>query len=189
MRALARDARQPAARRRSSTRSERLRAVFRDLVARHARRSSRAVYASDASDAEKRARKAAAFAAMRAGYERAKAGEPGLAGYDRWFAGDGGAGPNNASIASVALYTGQVPAFRALLARGGRRPAAVLRAGEGARRAAQGRARRGARRALAAPAGAPRRAPIGGLADALTAAAARCVAAGGYALIDKRNAL
>jgi len=52
-------------------------------------------------------------------YERAKAGEPGLAGYDRWFAGVAGAGPNNASISSVALYTGQVPAFKELLAEEG----------------------------------------------------------------------
>lgn len=96
-------------------RSERLRAVFRDLVT-QTRAELAKVYASDASEAEKRSRKAQAFAGMREGYERAKAGEPGLAGYDRWFAGAGGAGPNNASITSVALYTGQVPAFKALLA-------------------------------------------------------------------------
>jgi len=95
-------------------RTERLRDVFRDLL-RDTRAELAAIYASDASDAEKRARKAAAFAGMRAAYERAKAGEPGLAGYDRWFAGAGGAGPNNASIVSVALYTGRVPAFKALL--------------------------------------------------------------------------
>ncbi len=96
-------------------RSEKLRAVFRDLIT-QARADLAATYASDATDAGKRARKAEAFARMRDAYERAKAGEPGLAGYDRWFAGMGGAGPNNASIVSVALYTGQVPAFRALLA-------------------------------------------------------------------------
>ena len=28
-----------------------------------------------------------------------------MAGYDRWFAGYDGQGPNNASLASVALYT------------------------------------------------------------------------------------
>lgn len=96
-------------------RSEKLRVVFRDLVT-QARAELAAIYASDAADADKRARKAQAFARMREAYERAKAGEPGLAGYDRWFAGPQGAGPNNASIVSVALYTGQVPAFRALLA-------------------------------------------------------------------------
>jgi predicted aminopeptidase len=53
---------------------------------------------------------------MREAYVRAKAGEPGLAGYDRWFAGEGGAGPNNASLASIGLYTDELPAFRALLA-------------------------------------------------------------------------
>jgi predicted aminopeptidase len=100
-------------------RSERLRAVFRDLVTRTRAQLSE-VYASDASDVEKRERKAQALAGMRDGYERAKAGEPGLAGYERWFAGVRGAGPNNASISSVALYTGQVPAFKALLAAEGR---------------------------------------------------------------------
>ncbi len=42
-----------------------------------------------------------------------------MAGYDRWFAGYANQGPNNASLASVALYTAQVPAFRALLAQEG----------------------------------------------------------------------
>jgi predicted aminopeptidase len=96
-------------------RSERLRVVFRELITRTRAQLSE-VYASSVSDVEKRERKARAFAGMREGYEQAKAGEPGLAGYDRWFAGVGGAGPNNASISSVALYTGQVPAFKALLA-------------------------------------------------------------------------
>ena len=95
-------------------RSERLRAVFRQLITR-TRAQLSDVYASGASDLEKRHLKALAFADMRDGYEQAKAGEPGLAGYDRWFAGQAGAGPNNASISSVSLYTGQVPAFKVLL--------------------------------------------------------------------------
>jgi len=95
-------------------RNERLRVAFRDLI-QQTRTQLAAVYASDASEADKRAQKQKAFAQMREGYERTKAGEPGLAGYDRWFAGAGNAGPNNASIVSVALYTGQGPAFRALL--------------------------------------------------------------------------
>lgn len=99
-------------------RNERLRATFRDLI-RDTRVRLTAVYASDAPEPVKRAEKMAAFAAMRAAYEQSKAGVPGLAGYDRWFAGPANAGPNNASIASVALYTDQVPAFRALLAEGG----------------------------------------------------------------------
>ena len=99
-------------------RTGRLRAVFRDLT-RETRADLARIYASDAPDTVKRAQKAVAFAAMKAGYEHAKAGEPGLAGYERWFAGAANAGPNNASIASVALYSRQVPAFRALLAEEG----------------------------------------------------------------------
>ena len=96
-------------------RSQRLRAVFRVLV-RDARAQLAVVYAADVPDEDKRRKKAAIFAAMRAGYEQAKAGEPGLAGYERWFNGYADGGPNNASLVSVALYSGQVPAFRALLA-------------------------------------------------------------------------
>ena len=46
-----------------------------------------------------------------------RASEPGLAAFDRWFAGEAGAGPNNASLASMGLYSDALPAFRALLAR------------------------------------------------------------------------
>jgi predicted aminopeptidase len=99
-------------------RSQTQRAAFRELTL-AARVELAAVYASAATDEVKRERKAQVLAAMRQGYERAKAGEPGLAGYDRWFAGFGGAGPNNASLASTALYSAQVPAFRALLAEEG----------------------------------------------------------------------
>jgi predicted aminopeptidase len=99
-------------------RNEHLRRVFRDLIG-DAREQLGAVYASGAPEDAKRAEKAAAFSAMKAAYERSKAGEPGFAGYDRWFAGHDGRGPNNASVASVALYTAQVPAFRALLAEEG----------------------------------------------------------------------
>ncbi len=100
------------------TRSQRLRAEFRVLV-RDARAQLAAIYASDLPDEGKRREKAAILAAMRASYEQAKAGEPGLAGYERWFNGYANGGPNNASLASVALYSGQVPAFRALLVREG----------------------------------------------------------------------
>jgi len=96
-------------------RNERLRGAFRDLIT-QTRTHLSTVYASDASEADKRAQKQKAIAQMREAYERTKAGEPGLAGYDRWFSGVNNAGPNNASIVSVALYTGQGPAFRALLA-------------------------------------------------------------------------
>ncbi len=99
-------------------RTQRQRAVFRDLVG-ETRARLTATYASDAPDAVKQAEKTTAFAAMREAYDRAKGGEPGMAGYDRWFAGYAGQGPNNASLVSVALYTADVPAFRALLAQVG----------------------------------------------------------------------
>jgi predicted aminopeptidase len=106
-----------------AARGERLRDGFRSW-AREARAELATIYASGASEAEKRARKAAVFERMRAAYEVAKAGEGGLAGYDRWFAGHDGSGPNNASLAAVALYDDKVPAFRALLASvGGDMPA------------------------------------------------------------------
>ncbi len=96
-------------------RSQRFRVEFRELMG-EARAGLSALYAAELPAEEKRRAKAEVFARMKARYEHAKAGEPGLAGYDRWFAGHDGSGPNNASVASVALYTAQVPAFRALLA-------------------------------------------------------------------------
>lgn len=95
-------------------RGERLRARFRELV-RATREDLGALYASARPDDEKLARKQQAFAAMREAYEAAKAGEAGLAAYDRWFAGPDGRGPNNASLAAVGLYDDRAPAFRALL--------------------------------------------------------------------------
>jgi predicted aminopeptidase len=62
-----------------------------------------------------RARKAALFAELEREYARLKAAWGGFTGYDDWFA----AKPNNAQIASVAIYTRQVPAFQALLEREG----------------------------------------------------------------------
>lgn len=94
------------------------RAAFRELV-RDTRARLTQVYASDAAEDAKRAEKGAAYAAMKGAYRAARAGAPAMAGYDRWFAGYGNQGPNNASLASVALYTAQVPAFRALLAQEG----------------------------------------------------------------------
>ena len=99
-------------------RAQRQRVEFRDLV-HGAQERLRAVYASGASADVQREEKIAAFAAMKAAYDRARKGDPGMAGYDRWFAGYANQGPNNASLTSVALYTEQVPAFRALLAQEG----------------------------------------------------------------------
>ena len=93
-----------------AARNQKLREAFRGIVS-NARDHLAAIYGSNASDEEKRKEKVEAFAAMKADYERVKAGEPGLAGYDRWFAQD----PNNASLAAIAIYTDRVPAFRELL--------------------------------------------------------------------------
>ena len=96
-------------------RNERLRGEFERLI-RVTRERLVSLYAGDAPTAVKEQQKEAAFAAMRADYETVKHGEPGLAGFDRWFSGYDNRGPNNASIASIALYTERVPAFRALIA-------------------------------------------------------------------------
>lgn len=96
-------------------RAERGRAAFRSLVG-EARDALSATYASERSDDAKREAKRAIIGAMRAAWERTRSADPALAGYDRWFSGDDGSGPNNASLASIGLYTALVPAFRALLA-------------------------------------------------------------------------
>ena len=72
-------------------------------------------YRQDLPAEAKRLGKARLLAEMEEEYRRLKASWSGFAGYDRWFAGK----PNNATLASVALYTELVPAFRALLAREG----------------------------------------------------------------------
>ena len=99
-------------------RGDRLRAEFR-MIVRQGRATLVAVYASNAAPEAKRRAKREAFEAMRAAYVEAKAGEPGMAAFDRWFAGEAGAGPNNASLISMGLYSDNVPAFRAVLAQEG----------------------------------------------------------------------
>jgi predicted aminopeptidase len=95
-------------------RMQRIRADFRALIARQ-RAALAALYASGLEPAEMRRRKAAQYEAMRAEYQRLKAGDwGGYRGYDAWFA-----RANNASIAAVGLYTDQVPLFREMLARAG----------------------------------------------------------------------
>jgi predicted aminopeptidase len=93
-----------------AVRTDKLRAKFRDLV-RTTRAKLYELYASPLSDDDKRRGKAAALAAMKAAYETEKSGEPGLGGYDRWFAQK----PNNAALAAIGIYTDRVPAFRELL--------------------------------------------------------------------------
>lgn len=90
------------------------RAEFLALVMRYRERLG-ALYASSVPDADKLAGKRQAFADMQADYRRLRDSWGGWAGYDRWFARD----INNAHLASIATYTRLVPAFRALLARGG----------------------------------------------------------------------
>ena len=93
-----------------AARADHMRTIFRDLV-RTTRAKLAEAYASNASDEDKRRAKQEIIAAMKAAYEAAKQGEPGLSGYDRWFAQQ----PNNAAIAAIGLYTDRVPAFRELL--------------------------------------------------------------------------
>jgi predicted aminopeptidase len=94
------------------------RADFLALVER-TRAGLAALYAQLLAPEDMRARKAEALARMRAEYARLRQGWGGFAGYDRWFAEALG----NAHLASVAVYTQQVPAFEALLARCGGEPA------------------------------------------------------------------
>ena len=93
-----------------AAKADHMRAVFRDLV-RTTRAKLAELYASNASDADKRRAKHEILDAMKTAYEAAKQGDPGLSGYDRWFAQQ----PNNAAIAAIGLYTDRVPAFRELL--------------------------------------------------------------------------
>ena len=90
------------------------RGQFLALLKRH-RGALEAAYASPVSDDDKRASKREIFASLRRDYEALKAQWGGYAGYDRWFAQP----LTNAHLASVATYTEQVPAFRALLAQQG----------------------------------------------------------------------
>jgi len=73
-----------------------------------------AVYAMTLSPEAMRERKRGAFAAMAARYAALKRAWGGFAGYDRLMV-----SPNNALIASITTYTGQVPGFRRLLAASG----------------------------------------------------------------------
>ncbi len=98
-----------------------------------------ALYGTDRPPDDQRQAKSALFAALRRDYAGLKAGWGAYAGYDAFF----GAGLNNASLASLALYSELVPAFEALLAREDhdlprfyQRVASVAALGEQGRRAA-----------------------------------------------------
>ena len=90
---------------------QRFRADFRVLVTR-TRSELAALYAGNAAPEEKRRRKAELLAVLQAQYQQRKGEWRGFSGYDRWFAQPLG----NAHLASVAIYTQQVPAFEILLA-------------------------------------------------------------------------
>ena len=71
------------------------------------------IYAAADSDEQKRAAKARALEQMQQDYARLKQAWNGYSAYDRWFA----TPPNNAQLASVAVYGRWVTAFQALLAK------------------------------------------------------------------------
>ena len=94
--------------------SQTMKREFVTLVLKH-RAILEQYYRQDLPLEQKRLGKAQRFAAMEEEYRQLKLSWNGFAGYDRWFA----AKPNNASLASVALYTELVPALRALLEKEG----------------------------------------------------------------------
>ena len=96
-------------------RMQQYRAGFTQLVESYRERLD-ALYRSGLAPAAMRERKAQLFDELRRDYEDMKAGWGGFGGYDRWVARK----PNNAQIASLAIYTQQVPAFQALLQQHGR---------------------------------------------------------------------
>ena len=91
------------------------RADFINLIETYRNRLD-ALYRAGVPSKVMRAQKADLFAQLHEDYLKLKTGWGGYAGYDRWFAEK----PNNALLASVAIYTKKVPAFQALLAREGR---------------------------------------------------------------------
>ena len=74
-----------------------------------------ALYRTRLPAGEMRMRKAELFGQLDDDYRRVKESWGGFAGFDRWFSEK----PNNALLASVAIYTQRVPAFQAILAREG----------------------------------------------------------------------
>ena len=92
-------------------RFQRIRAAFMQLVHRH-REELAALYRSGAAPDAMRARKSEILRALDQEYQTVKQRDwGGYAGYDPWFARK----PNNAQLASIAIYSQMVPAFQALL--------------------------------------------------------------------------
>ena len=92
-------------------RSQLRRAQFAALVLKY-RGELGALYGMPLPAASMRSRKAGLFAALTQDYQQLKAEWGGFAGYDRFFI-----EPNNAKLASVALYSTLVPQFQRLIAR------------------------------------------------------------------------
>ncbi|WP_018410854.1 aminopeptidase [Methyloversatilis thermotolerans] len=93
-------------------RAQEMRAGFAALVTRY-REALDALYASEASEAEKLVDKKRLIDALGADYRAMRDHRwNGFRGYDRWFAQD----INNATLASIGLYTGAKPAFARLIA-------------------------------------------------------------------------
>lgn len=100
---------------RSYAEVERRRTDFLALLLKY-RGELRRVYAEDAPELARRQRKRAAFEALAAEYRQIRDTRwNGFRGYDRFFSQD----LNNAHLAAVGAYNDLVPAFEALLARGG----------------------------------------------------------------------
>jgi predicted aminopeptidase len=93
-------------------RNQRIRTEFSLLVAKHRARLD-ALYRTQLAAETMRSRKRAVLGELAGEYRKLKAGWGGFAGYDPWFARE----PNNAQLASVAIYAQRVPAFEALLRR------------------------------------------------------------------------
>lgn len=94
---------------------QRRKTQFAELVMDY-RAKLRSTYTQALATEDKRRAKAAVIAEMRRGYAELKASWGGYAGYDSWFEND----LNNAKIATLSLYTQQLPAFEALLEEEGR---------------------------------------------------------------------
>jgi predicted aminopeptidase len=91
---------------------ERRREAFTGLIQHYRKRLQTLYGTTSLPEREMRERKARLFDELARDYGALKRSWGGWAGYDRWFAQD----PNNALLASVAIYTQLVPAFQALLA-------------------------------------------------------------------------
>ncbi len=95
-------------------RSQTMRREFLALLVKY-RQALEQHYRKDLPEEAKRLGKAQLFAAMEQDYRQLKTSWGGFSGYDRWLT----AKPNNATLASIVLYTEWVPALRALLEREG----------------------------------------------------------------------